>query len=481
MSRPLGIVALAGFVLGACHGVERPKLSQDQILAQLRALPGVKVDVRTTRLADYDYSYYVLHFTQPVDHDDPSPDRATFQQEVSLLHIDERDPVPMIVHTSGYADYYNDTRVELTKLFGANQVSIEHRYFGSSRPDSPDWTKLTIEQMAADEHDIITALRTVYHGAFLTTGGSKGGMTAVFHRRFYPDDVEGTVAYVAPISFGAPDERYAEFLDTIGSDDCKARVRQVAIELLRNRRAAMESRAQAQADAEPTHSYERLTLGVAVESAIVSFEWTFWQDSGAEQCRSLPADPSTSSDDELFTLLDNISPVTDNDDTKVAFYEPYYYQAYAQLGFPDYGTQYLYEDRHYSDKDFANELPTAEPDYDSEAMRDIDDFVEHDGKRLLFIYGGWDPWTGGKFAIGVADQSRVFTQLYGMHDAQIADLELRERNESLAMLRSWTDAEPMLSRLLLPRRAEPTGRAPDNRLPTLPGYHRAHRAHRAQK
>ena len=33
-------------------------------------------------------------------------------------------------------------------------------------------------------------------------------MTAIYHRRFYPDDVDGTVPYVAPISFGAPDLRY---------------------------------------------------------------------------------------------------------------------------------------------------------------------------------------------------------------------------------------------------------------------------------
>ena len=39
-------------------------------------------------------------------------------------------------------------------------------------------------------------------------------MTSVYHRRFYPDDVDGTVAYVAPevIHGGAPEpasDRYA--------------------------------------------------------------------------------------------------------------------------------------------------------------------------------------------------------------------------------------------------------------------------------
>ena len=57
----------------------------------------------------------------------------------------------------------------------ANQISIEHRFFGESRPEPADWSKCMIEQMAADQHAIIAALRTVYDGACLTTGGSKGG------------------------------------------------------------------------------------------------------------------------------------------------------------------------------------------------------------------------------------------------------------------------------------------------------------------
>ena len=77
--------------------------------------------------------------------------------------------------------------------------------------------------MAADEHAIVTALKTIYTGPYLSTGASKGGMTAVFYRRFYPDDVVGTVPYVAPLSFAAPDERYAAFLDSVGTPTRVAR------------------------------------------------------------------------------------------------------------------------------------------------------------------------------------------------------------------------------------------------------------------
>jgi hypothetical protein len=183
------------------------------LLVKLRALPNVHdADEKPTQTAGY--HYIVLHFTQPVDHADPAS--PTFLQEVSLLHKDEA--APLIVHTSGYWDYYLDSPVELTQLLDANQISIEHRYFASSRPANPDWSKLTIQQMADDEHAIVSALRTIYTGKALSTGGSKGGMTAIFYRRFFPDDVDGSVPYVAPISYAAPDTRYPPFIDTVGTD-----------------------------------------------------------------------------------------------------------------------------------------------------------------------------------------------------------------------------------------------------------------------
>src|SRR5262249_31010601 len=147
-------------------------------------------------------------------------------------------------------------------------------YFGESRPDPADWTKLTIRQMADDEHRIISALRTVYRGAFLTAGASKGGMTATYHRRYWPDDVDGTVPYVAPISFAAPDARYVSFLDTLGPPTCRDAVRVAATEMLQNRRAALLSRAQQQAG-QDGYKYTRIPIGPAVESAVVSLEWAF--------------------------------------------------------------------------------------------------------------------------------------------------------------------------------------------------------------
>jgi len=466
----LGTIVAAGLAVGGCGGSEEPPhLSAEELLERLRALRGVTAEEAPTDLPDT--HYFVLHFTQPVDHNDPS--QGTFQQEVSLLHRSELAPVPMIVHTSGYADYYLDSPVELTKMLEANQVSIEHRYYGQSRPLPTDWTKLTIAQMAADEHDIITALRTVYEGRFLSTGGSKGGMTAVFHRRFYPDDVEGTIAYVAPLTFGAPDPRYADFLDTVGPPPCRQAVRDAATEMLANRRAAMELRAGAQSE----YVYTRVALGAAVESAIVNLEWSFWQVAGVAQCDQVPS--TTASDDDLFAFLDNTSPVSACDDSKLVFFEPYVYQTYAELGYPAYGAAYLAPYRMYTELDYVHELPTAQdPPYNADSMADILDFVEHNGQRLLFIYGEWDPWTAGKLALGNATDSAVLIQPQGMHNARIMTLESSDRTEAFAMLGAWAGVDPSISR---GRWALQASQLPPPQAPVLMVREPPARAHAAPK
>jgi hypothetical protein len=296
--------------------------------------------------------------------------------------------------------------------------------------------------MAHDQHRIIEALRTIYSGAFVTTGGSKGGMTAIYHRRFFPDDVDGTVPYVAPISFGAPDLRYLPFLETLGPAACRQAVRDAALEMIQNRRAQLTAKAQAQATS-AKHDYTRIALPLAVESSIASVEWAFWQYLGVQFCPMVPA-PSAS-DDDMWEFLEATSPVSDSSDERVGQFEAYYHQAYSQLGFPDAGAAYLDAHLMYTDDDYLTALPTAKPAYDGgAAMQDIDTFVRERGNRLLFVYGQWDPWTGGKFEVGNATDSYSYTQPQGSHGARLSRLGPVDRDAAFAKLESWMGVAPAI-------------------------------------
>ena len=422
------LAALAG-----CGDNTEPPKPAD-IAGKLAALDGVTVTAETTNTEGY--QFYVLRFEQPVDHADPGGPK--FWQRVSLLHRSEA--LPMVALTSGYWDYYTDHLFELTNLIGANQISIEHRYFGESRPDPADWSKLTIEQMANDEHVIIQKLRTIYEGAFVTTGGSKGGMTAVYHKRFFPDDVDGTVPYVAPISFGAPDLRYLPFLETIGPPLCRQLLRDVAVEMLKKRRDELKAKALAQA-AQQHLTYTRVPIDPALEGSISSLEWAFWQYSGVQYCPSVPQVNAT--DDEMWDFLDAVSPVSDNADDQIALFEAYYHQAYAQLGFPDSGADYLDPFEKFTDRDYDGALPAGVPAYDGgAAMRDVDAYVKERGSRLLFVYGQWDPWTGGSFDIGAATDSARFVQAQGTHSSKLVRLAPADRDAAFAKIEAWTGIVP---------------------------------------
>ncbi|MCW7990886.1 tripeptidyl aminopeptidase, partial [Streptomyces platensis subsp. clarensis] len=87
----------------------------------------------------------------------------------------------------GYRYFVTPSRSEPTKIIDGNQVSMEYRYFTPSRPTPTDWKKLDIRQDANDQHRIFRALHRIYDKNWIDTGGSKGGMTATYYRRFFPD------------------------------------------------------------------------------------------------------------------------------------------------------------------------------------------------------------------------------------------------------------------------------------------------------
>ena len=53
----------------------------------------------------------------------------------------------------------------------------------------------------------------------MSTGISKGGQCTYIHRSLYPNDVDGSIAYVAPLNFEREDPRIYTFLENVGTVD----------------------------------------------------------------------------------------------------------------------------------------------------------------------------------------------------------------------------------------------------------------------
>ncbi|NLU66457.1 S28 family serine protease [Streptomyces sp. HNM0574] len=386
------------------------------------------------------YRFFVLNYEQPVDH--RNPDEGTFQQRISLLHKGEDRPT--VFYTGGYTLNPEPKRTEPTQMVDGNQVSMEYRYFTPSRPEPADWSKLDIWQAASDQHRIFSALKRVYAKNWISTGASKGGMTATYYRRFYPQDMDGTVAYVAPNDVrNDEDGAYYDFFENVGTKQCRDRLNAAQREIF-ERRGEMVDRLAKWAK---KGGYTFETVGgvdKAFELIAQDLVWGFWQYHLEEkECGDVPTpDAST---DALYTWADKIGGWDAGTDQGMKDYVPYYYQAGTQLGSPDYEEPLLDDLRKYPGLNSPRTyVPRDIPmdSFDHGAMKDIDRWVRTRSSEMLFVNGEKDPWRAEPFRVGRgSEDSHVYTAPGANHGAQIAMLAGKDREAATESLLEWAGVD----------------------------------------
>ncbi len=420
------IILLLSTVI-SCKKDDEPALS---LYERLNAIPDFQITIIYPTSPDEPFTEtYKIMVTQPVDHNNPSG--PTFQQAVYLKHNSESDPV--ILHTEGYRSS-ESRKSDLNPLFPSNYVGIEHRYYGESTPANKDWQYLTIEQAAADHHKIVESLKTVYSGKWLSTGGSKGGKAALFHKRFYPEDVDATVVYVAPISLDLPDLRIDNFLNTHGTVECRDKIKNFQRMALIKRDAMVNK-------IEEYSTQNGFTFSVGAEAvleyAVIDYQFSFWQYNNID-CALIPDESST--DQEIFDHLNEVHPILFYEDRLISRLEPFFYQAYTQGGM-----YYPIED-HLSDllttlsSPRQRSLAPANVDmvYSNSLMLDISAWLKSYGNNIIYIYGENDPWTAA--AVNPDEQITNSIQIIqqGVNHRFTLD-ELDELPRIYALLEDWLD------------------------------------------
>ncbi|MFI1679998.1 S28 family serine protease [Streptomyces sp. NPDC020607] len=413
------------------------KSPSSDIRERLERIPGMTV----VSVADKEgHPLYTLTYKQLVDH--RRPHGATFTQRATLWH--KATDKPTVLYTGGYTLAGGTTA--LTKLIDANQVSVEHRYFAESRPKGAagdDWSKMTVEQEAADEHRLTRALRTIEKGKWLGTGASKGGMTATYHERFYPRDLDAVVAFVAPNDANNRDDSgYERFFRTVGTKECRDALNAVQREMLVRRDVLLPK---FEADAEAAGDTFEETLGTtdrAYEFAVLDQVWNFWQSGTAADCPTVP-DAKQATDDELYSWSKGHGFSVYQDETLgTNGTGPYYRQAATQLGWADLAFKHLKDVRHYPDIYQPNSvLPAAmRGTYDNRTIADVDRWVKKRGQRMMFIYGENDPWSAEKFTPSRHDSYRYVVP-GANHGASIAKLPAAEQAKAVATIKRWADVK----------------------------------------
>jgi hypothetical protein len=410
-------------------------LAGTDLLTRIRALPHVVSATLAPSDIPHTFFFRIL-FEQPVDHD--RPDGPVFLQRVTLLHRSEASPTVLQLH--GYYISPSADQSELTYLLESNQISVEHRFFPPSSPVPPAWGYLTIAQSAADHHRIVESFKNLYSGKWVSTGRSKGGMAAVYHRFFYPSDVDVTVPYVAPSSHGTRDARYVQFVDQLGTAVCREK-------LLGFQQTALARRAEL-LPLIPAYGFDILGADRALEFAIVETPFIFWQYSQFNSCDSIPQQNASAT--QLFDFLASVTGLFSYSDPGLNAYSAYYYQAATELGGPRYDERRLQGLLSYPREDVPESYPPlgVEKDFNRALMERIEQWVQTSGEQMLFIYGATDPWSASAFDPKAKNDShRLFvTGNAGDHLAGIFDLSDPDFSFASDKLTQWLNsAQPDLA------------------------------------
>ncbi|WNG39049.1 hypothetical protein F0U61_39305 [Archangium violaceum] len=369
-------------------------LAAVDIRTQLESIPGLTV---LDEVQVDGFRFFTLDFEQPADHLNPQGER--FLQRMTLFH--SAVDAPMVMDTEGEAIFAEPIAAEPVYLLGANQITVEHRFFGTSRPASGDWKLLTIEQASADFHRVVETFKPIYGARWLSTGVFKGGTAAILHRYFYPDDVYATVPYALQHSQGLEDERPGHRLSQLGDQACRQRLEEL-------QRAALERREEllplVNAMASEGTRFDTLGPDRALEFAVVELPFNFWQRYGLEvwDCSNLPA--PTLSAQELFNFVLDVGGLAYAfSDEGLETDAPLRYQYATQFGSPHYPEEHLRPLLRYPGEHEVTRFPPTgvEKRFEGQLMKRVEEWMRTDAQRMLLVHGTLDPWTASTFDVNV--------------------------------------------------------------------------------
>ena len=405
-------------------------VAQDSELYKfLKAIPGAEVVKKDTSVFK---EFYILMLPQAVDHNNPNG--PSFKQRIFVGHVDFGKPTVMETEGYGAGRVSPNTRSEPTKLLGANQLYVEHRYFGASIPSPVDWKYLTAEQDAGDYHYIRSLFGKIYTGKWIATGVSKGGQTATEYKVFYPDDVDVTIPYVAPINYSRLDKRIDKHFKKVGTAAQRKHIKDIQLYLFKNKSTVLSE--WSKISAKYGFKFTDIDEESAYDYSVLEFPFSFWQYTA--DATKLPDLKTTTPAAMAFYLMEIYSPFWYTDAAKS--YDAANYQFYTQLGYYEYNEKPF--KKYLKNKDYPNSAFVPKDVaivWDPSYQKKLKKFMAANPQHMLYIYGEADPWGATAAKIKPGSGSLKMVQAGGTHGAQISTLSAEQRKQVIETLEKWLD------------------------------------------
>lgn len=402
---------------------------------RLAALPGVsKVEALKTTLFPEKYVFFIR---QQLDAKDAS--KGYFEQRVVLCHRGFDRPTVLV--TEGYNARYamrENYMDELSKLFETNVITVEYRYFDQSMPKPCNWDYMTVENSLYDLHHVNETLHAMYKGKWISTGISKGGQTTMFYRAYFPNDVDISVPYVAPLNKSVEDGRHEKFLQyEVSTKENRQKVLDLQLLLFKRKAALLPMLEQYCKDQKFTFN---VPIAEIFDFIVMEYSFAFWQ--WGDDLAKIPTSKAT--DKELFDYLMRISEPGYFSNQNPNF--PFNYQAARELGYYGYYTEpfkkYLSIK---SAKGYLKRLmvPKGQEDvqFSPVLYNNTVDFLTKNDPKMVYIYGDIDPWSAsGVYGLPFTKNKKnlhVYMCKGGSHRTRINSFPEATRQEIIQLISNW--------------------------------------------
>ncbi len=419
------LLALIGILivysLISCSGQSK------DISAELKKIPGLVIQ-ETEPDSPIFQSKYEIKLIQPLDHE--NPEAGFFQQRMFLSHAGFNRP--MVFITEGYAAGKNYVR-ELAEILNANELQVEYRYFGKSKPDPIDWDFLTYRQSSYDYHRIYTLFKSFYKRRWMSTGWSKGGQTSLIYRRYFPEDMAAVVAYDAPVNLALEEPRIDEFFEYVGDEICRYRLILFQRSILRSKNDILPLYKTTCED--KGYTFQKITPLKAFEYTVLEYPFSFWQYHTLD-CSAIPGEGAAPQ--EMFDHLKGIVSLSSYTDR--AFNSAAMKQFATELGYYRYATKNVIDLLSEGENDYPNNVfgpQDADLTFDPTFMEDINKWLLTQGNNILYIYGENDPWSAPHLEYLGATNAEMFWVKNGNHFSFIRTLSEAQQEQVLQTLESW--------------------------------------------
>ncbi len=405
-----------------------------ELKAKLAALKGIS-GIEQLESKTYPEKY-VVRITQQVDPKDPSA--GTFTQRVVIGHVGFDRPTVLV--TEGYGGAYAFSpryQEELTRLLNANLIFVEHRYFLESTPNPKNWDYLTAENSAYDLHNINQTFRQLYNNKWITTGISKGGQTTILYRTFFPDDVDFSVPYVAPLNKGVEDGRHEGFLRKVGTKEERSKILAYQKEVLKRKSEIVPM---LEAYCQKNDIKFRIPMEEVLDYCILEYPFALWQW-GTTPVSAVPA--PTADSETLFKHLMRVSEpsyFSDNVQPTISFHV----QSARELGYYGYdvkplkGLLTIKTAKGYQNKLMLPRELVDKVEFRPELYHKIYNFLKDNDPKMIFIYGEVDPWSASRVPTFKGKKNeQIYIKPRGSHGTRISNMPEDMQKQIMDQINKW--------------------------------------------